>query len=278
MAIDTPKYLAYHSGALALGFSAGSVVFSVVGEPYNYNGLDGAAEIATGDNVTGLVELPGDTLAIFGKRVIRKVNGTDSSTYQLGTIAGNSSCFDYTACLIGADVLFTGVNGISTLQQSASYGDFVGTRVSHKISNWLRPKLVSTANGFESGGVAMAMVVRSKSQYRLVLSNGEVITVTITDGEFPVTFQNYGLAEIFVFHLLGLARLVITGKRRCSLGGMMQIYLPTHISLKLVGDLMVVRSLTTLTRIIHSSIPEHSTLALRRFGCMERVMASLPLM
>jgi hypothetical protein len=190
---DNPKYLAYHCGKLALGFAKGSVLLSVIGEPYNFSGLDGAMELATGDDITGLLELPGDTLAVFGRRSVRKITGTTDSDTQLGTIAANSSCFNYTACLVGADAVYTGVNGITTLQQSAAYGDFVGERCTYPISNWLRPKLVGTGSSFESGGVALAYVVRSKSQYRLVLNTGEIVTVTLTRDGYQITFQNLGL-------------------------------------------------------------------------------------
>lgn len=191
--LDEPKYLAFHSGRLAFGFAKGTVVMSVLGEPYNYSGLDGALEIATGDDITGMLDLPGETLAVFGRRAVRKITGTTDADIRLGTLAANSSCFDYTACLVGADAVYTSVNGITTLQQSSAYGDFIGERLTNKITNWLRPKLVGTGSSFESGGVALAYVIRSKSQYRLTLSTGEVVTVTFT-GEGPkITFQNYGL-------------------------------------------------------------------------------------
>lgn len=191
--LDKPKYLAFHSAKLAYGFAKGTVLLSVTGEPWNFLGFDGALEIATGDDITGLLDLPGETLAVFGRRAVRKIVGTTDQDIRLGTLAANSSCFDYTACIVGADAVYTGVNGITTLQQSSAYGDFIGERLTNKISNWLRPKLVGTGSSFESGGVAMAYVIRSKSQYRLVLSTGEVVMVTFT-GEGPkCTFQNYGL-------------------------------------------------------------------------------------
>lgn len=191
--LDMPKYLAFHSARLALAYAGGSVNLSVVGEPYNYNGLDGAVEIATGDDVTGLIDLPGETLAVFGRRAIRKIVGTLDSDMVLGTLAANSSCFDYTACLVGADAVYTGVHGITTLQQSSAYGDFVGMRLSNPIANWLRPKLVGTGSSFEAGGVAMAYVIRSKSQYRLVLSTGEIVTITFTADGPKCTFMNHAL-------------------------------------------------------------------------------------
>lgn len=193
---DKPKYLAFHVGKLALGFGRGSVMLSVVGEPYNFQGFDGAIEIATGDDLTGLLELPGETLACFGKRGIRKITGFTDVDTSLGSIAAKSSCFDYTAVLVGQDVLYCGVHGISSLSQSAAYGDFRGERVSDPISNWLRPKIVGTLANVESGGVAMAYPVRSKGQYRLVLNTGEVVVVTATANGYKVMFSDYGTGGV----------------------------------------------------------------------------------
>lgn len=192
-ALDKPKYVEFHVGKLALGYSKGSVLLSVVGEPLNFEGSQGAIEIATGDTITGLVALPGDTLAVFGRRSIRKIVGSTDTDTVLGTIASKSSCFDYTACSIGQDAVFTGVNGISTLQQTAAYGDFKGMTVSDNISTWLRPKLVRNRPGFEVGGVVCAFPVRSKSQYRLVLKSGEVVVATLTSEGPKLTISSWGL-------------------------------------------------------------------------------------
>jgi hypothetical protein len=191
---DQPKYVAFHGNRLALGFKTGSVIFSAVGVPYDIEGFDGAIEIATGDDITGLLELPGDTLAVFGRRTIRKITGSNSSDMSLGTISGNSGCFDYTACLVGANAVYTNASGVTTLDQTSAYGDFVGRRISDKISNWLRPKLTKTGTNIEDGGVVMAYVCRSKNQYRLFLQTGEMITFTINPEGATCTFQNYGLS------------------------------------------------------------------------------------
>lgn len=191
--LDIPKYVSFHANKLALGFARGSVVLSVAGEPYNFNGVDGALEVATGDDITGLLELPGATLGVFGKRAIRKITGFTDVDTVLGTIAAGSSCFNYTAVLIGQEAVYTGLHGITTLQQSASYGDFVGARVSDAISTWLRPKLVVNAASVEQGGVALAYPVRSKQQYRLVLLTGEVVIATFTQRGPLLTFMDHGL-------------------------------------------------------------------------------------
>lgn len=188
--LDIPKYISFHAGSLALGFGRGSVILSVPGEPANFNGTDGAAEIATGDTITGLLEMPGDTLAVFGLRSIRKITGTPPA---LGTISGSSGCFNYTAVLVGQDAIFTGLNGISTLQQTAAYGDFAGMRLSDSISNWLRPKLSTGFENLQRGGTVLAYPVRAKNQYRLVLSSGEVVALAITADGPKITILNYGL-------------------------------------------------------------------------------------
>ena len=188
---DKPKYLAFHAGKLSLAFAKGSVFLSVVGEPYNFQGFDGALEIATGDNITGMLEAPGETLVVFGRTSVRKITGATDADTVLGTISGNSGAFDYTAVLVGANPIFTGLSGISTLEQTAAYGDFVGQRVSSPISSWLRPKLASSYIGFEQGGAACAFPVRSKGQYRLVLRTGEVIVVTFTEDGPKLTISNW---------------------------------------------------------------------------------------
>ena len=188
---DRPKYLSFHANKLALAFQKGSVMLSVVGEPYNFLGTDGALEIATGDDITGMVEAPGETLAVFGRTSIRKITGSSDSDTVLGTIAGNAGAFDYTVVLVGANAVFAGLNGISTLEQTAAYGDFLGEKVSAKISPWLRPKLASSYLGFEQGGAACAFPVRSKNQYRLVLRTGQVVVVTFTEEGPKITFSNW---------------------------------------------------------------------------------------
>lgn len=190
-AMDEPKYVAFHAGKLALGFSGGSVLLSVVGEPFNYNGVDGAIEIATGDEITGLLEMPGDTLAVFGRSSIRKITGFTDADTVLGTISGNSGCFNYTAVLMGQDAVFAGVNGISTLQQTDAYGDFAGQRVSDPISIWLRPRLLRDSVRIESGGAVLAYPVRTKNQYRLVLANGDFVIATFSANKVTLMTGNH---------------------------------------------------------------------------------------
>lgn len=188
--LDTPKYLAFRENRLVLGYAQGATLHSVPGEPYNFEGLDGAMEIDTGDDITGLLELPGDTLGVFGRRTIRSIVGSGTDV-ELKTISGNTGAFDYTVLLVGANAVFTNASGVTTLDQTANYGDFQGRRLSDKISTWLRPKLSKTGRSIEDGGVLLAYVARSKNQYRLVLKTGEHVVFTLMGEEPAITFSDY---------------------------------------------------------------------------------------
>lgn len=189
--LDQPKYVAFHSLRLALGYAVGSVLRSVGGEPMNWEGALGAQEIATGDQITGLLEVSGDTLVVFGRGSIRRVDSAGTPS----TVSSSSGAFDYTATMMGTQVMYTGVNGISTLEQTSAYGDFEGQRASGVIQQWLRPRLLVDNNGFETGGVAMALPCRNKNQYRLFLKNGTVIFLTLTGEGYKATRVNYGIGN-----------------------------------------------------------------------------------
>jgi hypothetical protein len=197
IALDMPRYVSRHGGSLAFGFKGGSVEVSVVGEPRNFDGFNGAAEIATGDQCTGLVEAQSDSLIIFGQRSIHRITGT-LPNITLDTVSGSGGAFDYTALLVGSTPVFTGPSGISSLEQSASYGDFTGKRLSYSVSNTLVPLLRPSASIPSLGGTVMALPVRSKDQYRLWLATGQVYVVTLAEDGPKVTISNYGLGAPFL--------------------------------------------------------------------------------
>lgn len=188
-----PKYVALHGRVqLALGLPGGSVFLSVIGEPLNYNGVLGALEIATGDDLTGLLEGAGDSTVVFGKSSIRRVIGTTDADISVQTISGNAGALDYTCVLVGASPVFANSSGITSLEQTNNYGDFQGLRSTYRVSNTLPFELVRDRSDSETGGAAMALPVRTKDQYRLFLKSGKVVTVTFTGDGAKIMESNYG--------------------------------------------------------------------------------------
>lgn len=191
-AVDTPRHLANHLGHLALGYSAGSVLLSVVGQPWNFSGVDGAAELAVGDRLTGLAVLQGVTLGVFCAQSVWSIAGSVVDSFQTQILVPDEGCIEYSLVIMGQPI-FTSNWGVTTLEQSDKYGDFVGNRLSKKINKWLLPRIVDRKSGQPlSMGVLCAFPVRAKNQYRLVLRDGTVVTMTMTqEGPPAFTTQVY---------------------------------------------------------------------------------------
>jgi len=181
LTLDKPKYLSMHCRAqLALGFSVGSVQLSVPGEPYNYNGVDGATESGMGDTITGLLESQGTSTIVFCAGSIARLSGVGLSLQQ-ETISSAAGAFDYSCVAVGATPVFANQNGVGTLEQTAAYGDFVGQRATSSVSSRLLPVIVDDTSNLTAGGVVCSYACRAKDQYKLFLRTGDVYTVSFTE-------------------------------------------------------------------------------------------------
>lgn len=193
--LDTPRHIENHAEHLALGFQPGSVQLSVVGQPTNFSGLQGASEFGVGDLLTGLMVVEGTTLAVFCNSSIHSITGTTVDNFQTQVIAPKTGCIEYSLANCG-QAIYTDARGICTLETSANYGDFVNGRLSTKIFTKLRTKLrQGVLRRNNSAGIACALPVRDKNQYRLFFNDGRIVTMTLRGGDLSpgFTYQEYYL-------------------------------------------------------------------------------------
>lgn len=199
---DVPRHVAFHHYALALGFSSGIVRLSVLGEPENFNGGEGAAEVGVGDKVTGLLPMRGMTLGVFCDNSIYGIVGTDADNYTTQTLSPNTGAIEYTVVDTPAGPMFCHPGGISTFDQTAAYGNFQGSRISKAVTPWIRPRMVrytDLESTDTSSGVACALPVRAKNQYRLFFRDGKVLNYTINPDKPPApTFSTYYIGQTAV--------------------------------------------------------------------------------
>ena len=195
---DKPRHVVYHHGSLIFGFSGGKVACSVSGLPENFSGEDGAAELGVGDHLTGLLSLPGETLAVYCEGSIHSFLGADPLTFQPRTISPRTGAIEYTPVNIGIPV-HCDSRGVTTLEQSDKYGDFVGERLSSAITPWIAKRMLmsdtlfSTENG---NGIVCAVPVRTNNQLRLFFKDGYVLCMTINPGAPPAfTYLRYFLDQ-----------------------------------------------------------------------------------
>lgn len=195
---DTPRHVANHHNHLALGFSSGIVRLSVGGEPENFNGTDGAAEVGVGDKVTGLLSMRGTTLGVFCENSIWGISGTDDQNYETNVLAPYTGALEYTVVDMGIP-MYCDSRGISTLEQSAAYGNFLGKRLSAPVTSWILPRMIrytDLESTSTSKGVACAFPVRSKNQYRVAFRDGKVLVATINPDALPsFTFSTYYIGQ-----------------------------------------------------------------------------------
>lgn len=189
--LDVPKFVSRLSRlCLALGYKGGNVAVSVVNEPFNFSGVLGAQALPMGDELTGLLEAVGDSTLVFGRRSISRLTGI-ADNIATATIAPDSGALPYTCVIVGRTPMFTDQNGVSVIEQSMTYSDFVGKRASDKIQSELRPKLTTSFTSTEIGGVYCAVGIRSKNQYRLIMKSGKVYSFCMTDEQPQICVSNY---------------------------------------------------------------------------------------
>ena len=188
---DIPRHIAYHHNALALGYNSGVVRFSQLGEPEKFDGALGAAEIGVGDSVTGLLSMKGTTLGVFCENSVWGILGTDVDNYQTQVLAAYTGALEYTVVDMGIPV-YCDSRGISTLEQTEKYGDFLGLRMSAPITPWITPRMLRNTAQFLGTGVVCAIPIRAKNQYRLFFKDGKVLVMTVNPDQAPsFTFSEY---------------------------------------------------------------------------------------
>jgi hypothetical protein len=195
---DKPRHVEFHQYHLALGYKDGTVRFSVPGEPENFDGIAGAAEVGVGDRVTGLLAMRGKALGVFCENSIYTILGDSADTFNVETLAPKTGAIEYTVVDMGIP-LYCDNRGISTLEQSQKYGNFVGIRISQKVSPWILPRMTRSDNLFslnQGAGVVCAVPVRAKNQYRIFFRDGKVLILTMNgDGSLAFTYALYYLNE-----------------------------------------------------------------------------------
>ena len=179
---DSPRSLANHHTHLALGFHGGRVDISVVGEPYNFDGVLGASSWAFGDKVVGLLPLSGTILGVFGSKSIQGISGTTVDNFATQVISPNIGAIEYTIADMGFPI-YANAYGVYTLDQTQKYGDYLGEPMSRDISPWIRPRLLRKKTSNKE--VECAFPVRSKNQYRLCFADGYIMTMTLNGAQTP---------------------------------------------------------------------------------------------
>lgn len=179
MSPDKPEHVIAHKNYLFLAFG-NSVQHSAIGDPTNWTPVLGAGELNIGQQVTNLVAQPGSensaALAIYGRNSTFILYGTGTSDWNLVTVQSDAGGLPGTAQYLGQTFVLDD-RGVTTLQTSSNYGNFVSASVSNMVRPWLTQR---------KGTVTTSGISREKNQYRLFFSGGAALYMTLGGGFMPV--------------------------------------------------------------------------------------------
>lgn len=189
---DLPRHIARHGSSLVLGYWPGAYLLSVVGEPTNFRGEDGAFSDEIGEHLTGLMAAMGDALLITSRKQTYVLHGLDPTTYQKDTVTGGRGAIEFTAADVGR-LLVTDQLGVAAADATQQFGDLSRTYLSMMVEAWLAPRLRATLGAASNALLPItALAVGYKNQYRLFFRDGWVLTMTANEPpEF--TWQRYYL-------------------------------------------------------------------------------------
>ncbi len=185
--VDTPTRVQAHKNQLFFAFG-GSVQHSGIGNPYTWTVITGAGELACGDTIVDLLEMPGTdssgALAIYTRNRTLILYGNDSTDWNLVSYSDEAGALAHTAQLITQGVVLDD-QGLRLLQTTQRFGNFISAIASQRIKP-LMNSLISTA--------VSSCIVRQKNQYRVFFSGGAAIYMSFKDvkiqGLTSVSFPN----------------------------------------------------------------------------------------
>lgn len=186
---DNPKHIAIHKNYLFCTI-ASSLVFSGPGKQYDFAAIDGAGEIATGDDVTNLLELPGEqttaAMAVTTRTTMGVLYGTDQNSWNLVPLNVGTGAIGYTAQNMQHSYFFDD-RGVLDLQETLNYGNFNVNTITFPVNNFIIQKRTKVT------GCALN---RQKSQYRLFFSDGSGLYITNVHGQY--SWMNVTSYNMFV--------------------------------------------------------------------------------
>lgn len=184
MTADTPTHIAAHKNYLFLSFK-GSLQNSGIGDPYSWSLLTGSSEIGLGDDITGLLPLPGDStssaLSIFTKSSIKTLYGNSAGQWQLITASPSTGGVAGTAQYIGS-AFFLSERGIQSISATDTYGDFQFASASTLVK-----QIINRLKGL----ALCSTTYKERNQYRVFFSNGVALALTMSGNKQVGTMLIY---------------------------------------------------------------------------------------
>lgn len=187
MTPDAPTRIQVHRQHLFLAFGH-SLQFSAIGNPYSWDPVLGAGEIAMNAPITNLIVLPGDqssgALGVYTEGDTSVLYGSSSEDFKLSNFNTGTGAVAHTAQNMDQTYALS-ERGVMAMGTTLNFGNFLAASLTMNIRPFvqLRRNLATSS-----------IVNREKGQYRVFFSDGTGLYLTIANGNYlgamPVQFVN----------------------------------------------------------------------------------------
>lgn len=184
---DAPTHMTCHKQHLMLA-QGSSFLFSGDGTPYRFSAVDQGGEIATGDDITALLTLPGDesaaAMGVWMTTSTGVLYGSGLATFSFVAFNTGTGANARSVQNLFDTVAFPDI-GIVNLKTTLNYGNFLASALTKNIQPFINQ---------ERTKISASSVSRSKGQYRVFFSDGFGLYLTFNNsaymGAAPVLFPN----------------------------------------------------------------------------------------
>ncbi len=185
---DTPKFVRGHHLHLLFGLGS-SIVGSGPGTPYIFDAVTGGAfEVATGDEIAGMLVQPGNqdtaALGVFGRDSTGVLYGTSAADFKYVALPSMTGSLPYMQANLDQSYTFDD-RGVGSLAAANRFGNFTTATLTANIDDFLNQRK-QIAIG--------CCVSKDRSQFRLFFSDGSALYVSIVNGKMigamPMAFTH----------------------------------------------------------------------------------------
>ena len=174
---DNPKFVVGHKKHLMVAIES-ELIPSGVGEPYSFTALTGAAQIATGETITGIKAQVGTAtagvLVILTDKKVYILYGNDSTDFNLVTHSPDSGGRAYTIQNIGF-AHFLDTKGVTQLEASQAFGSFQMQVLTNAVQPFIDAK---------AGMEISSCIVRNRNLYRIFFSDGTGLHIQMSPNSY----------------------------------------------------------------------------------------------
>ena len=195
---DKPFFSKAHKNHMLYAYPGGQLLTSDIGDPL----VAGATSdlFGTGDEITGLLKLKTDNLAIYCRNRIYILSGSSQLDWNLDMYSSVGGAILDTAAEVAGVGIHIDEGGVKSLQATQMYGNYEPSTLSREVAGYvtsISPTIVACHGHKKS------------QQYRVYSNTGKVLVCTITTPNALITPEDVSFSILNYPHKISCA---ITGE------------------------------------------------------------------